>query len=151
MAVVGDQVHPYTTFYFTEVRSRARPEEFLNGYADFLVSDAYICYESLREEWSQGKRWACRHAHARRKFEELHYLGATKAASTALGYFQRLSAIEHQARALTNRERHQLRQDQSRPVLIQVKRWMNEQVWPLRPTRTTSTLARLVSKEPSKP
>ena len=97
------------------------------------MSDAYICYESLQAEWSQGKRWACCHGHARREFEELHHLGATKATSTALGYFQRLFAIEHEARMLSDAQRYQMRQEHSRPVLDQFKCWMDDQLEPLRP------------------
>ena len=62
-AVAGDASHPYTTFYFTEDRSRAGPEAFLDGFGGTLVSDAYVCYESLQQEWSQRQRWACCHAH----------------------------------------------------------------------------------------
>jgi transposase len=132
-AVVGDASHPYTTFYFTEDRSRAGPEAFLAGFDGFLMSDAYVCYESLQAEWSQGRRWACCHAHARRKFEELHYLGATQATSTALGYFQRLFSLEHQAETLSDQERHVFRQEHSRPVLLQFQRWLDEQLETLRP------------------
>lgn len=131
--VVGDAAHPYTTFYFTENRSRAGPEQFLANFHGVLVSDAYVCYESLQAEWSERMRWACCHAHARRKFEELHYLGATPKTSTALGYFQRLFAIEDSAREMTDDQRHALRQEQSRPVLIEFKAWMDSQLETLRP------------------
>jgi transposase len=132
-AVVGDAAHPYTTFYFTEDRSRAGPEQFLQPFAGILVSDACICYESLQSEWSAGKRWAWRHAHARRNFEELHYLGATEQTSTPLGYFQRLFAIEDAARTMTDAQRHEVRQAQSRPVLLAFKAWMDGQLRTLRP------------------
>jgi transposase len=132
-AVVGDAAHPYTTFYFTEDRSRAGPEKFLQGFAGVLVSDAYVCYESLQSEWSAGKHWACCHAHARRKFEELHFLGATEQTSTALGYFGRLFEIEDGARALTDAERQAIRQQHSRPLLTEFKAWMDGQLETLRP------------------
>lgn len=131
--VVGDAAHPYTTFYFTENRSRAGPERFLAGVKGVLVSDAYVCYESLQSEWSERMRWACCHAHARRKFEELHYLGPTLETSTALGYFQRLFAIEEQARTLSDEQRHEVRQQHSRPVLTEFKGWMDAQLETLRP------------------
>jgi transposase len=132
-AVVGDAAHPYTTFYFTEDRSRAGPEKFLRSFDGVLVSDAYVCYESLQREWSAGQRWACCHAHARRKFEELHYLGATEQTATALGYFRRLFEIENGARTTTDEERHAVRQEHSRPILTAFKDWMDGQLEVLRP------------------
>ena len=65
---VGDEEHPYNGFYFTVDRSRAGPEEILKDYRGVLVSDAYVCYESLQAEWSDRMRWACCHVHARRKY-----------------------------------------------------------------------------------
>jgi hypothetical protein len=132
-AVVGDSAHPYTTFHFTEDRTRAGPEKFLAGFEGVLLSDAYVGYESLQAEWSDRMQWACCHVHARRKFEELHDLGATTQTSTALGYFQRLFDIEDRARNLTHDARHELRQVESRPLLSKFKEWMDVQLEQLRP------------------
>ena len=132
-ALVGDQQHPYNVYYFTENRSRAGPEQFLNDYSGVLVSDAYVCYESLQSEWTERMAWACCHAHARRKFEEVHHLGATRQTSQALSYFQLLFGIEDQGRKLTSDERLLLRQKESRPVLQQFKTWMDEQLATMRP------------------
>ena len=132
-AVVGDAAHPYTTFHFTENRSRAGPEKFLSGFEGVLLSDAYVCYESLQAEWSDHMQWACCHAHARRKFEELHHLGATRQTSTALGYFQRLFDIEDRVRDLTDDARLAVRQAESRPLLSEFKDWMEGQLQRLRP------------------
>jgi len=41
-AVLGDQRFPYTTFSFTESRSRAGPARFFADFEGTLVSDAYI-------------------------------------------------------------------------------------------------------------
>ena len=46
-AVLGDRQRPYTTFYFTENRSRAGPDKFFANFHGILLSDAYIGYESL--------------------------------------------------------------------------------------------------------
>lgn len=70
-AVLGNSQHPYTTFSFTESRSRAGPAEFFADFEGTLVSDAYIGYELLNST-SQGRiRIAGCYAHARRKFELL--------------------------------------------------------------------------------
>jgi transposase len=132
-AVLGDRQRPFTTFSFTENRSRAGPAEFFADFDGVLVSDAYIGYEILGST-SQGRiRLAGCHAHARRKFEELHALGPTERTATALGYFQRLFDIEDELRELSDEERHAQRQLRSRPVLQEFKRWLDDQLETLRP------------------
>ncbi len=132
-AVLGNRQFPYTTFSFTENRSRAGPAEIFANFEGTLVSDAYIGYELL-ESNSQGRiRIAGCYAHARRKFEELHKLGPTKQTATAMGYFRRLFDIEDELRELSDAERHEQRQLRSRPVLEDFKRWMDEQLTTLRP------------------
>jgi len=132
-AILGDRQHPYTTFSFTESRARAGPAEFFADFGGTLVSDAYIGYEFL-QPYSQGRiLLAGCHAHARRKFEELHALGPTERTATAMGYFQRLFDIEDELRDVSDEVRHQQRQLRSRPLLTEFKRWMNEQLETLRP------------------
>jgi len=132
-AILGDKQHPYTTFSFTESRARAGPAEFFADFRGTLVSDAYIGYEFLHPH-SQGRiLLAGCHAHARRKFEELHSLGPTERTATAMGYFQRLFDIEDELRDVSDEARHQQRQLRSRPLLMDFKRWMDEQLETLRP------------------
>jgi transposase len=132
-AILGDRQHPYTTFSFTESRARAGPAEFFADFEGILVSDAYIGYEFLHPH-SQGRiLLAGCHAHARRKFEELHALGPTERTATAMGYFQRLFDIEDELRDVSDEARHEQRQLRSRPLLAEFKRWMDEQLETLRP------------------
>jgi len=132
-AVLGIVRYPYTTYYYTSDRSRAGPDEIFADFSGTLVSDAYICYERLNQATQGRIRMACCHVHARRKFEELHKLGATEATSTALGYFHRLFAIEDQLRPLSAEERHYYRQLHARPVMEQFKTWLDEKLLTLRP------------------
>lgn len=132
-AVLGGQEHPYTTFYFTEDRSRAGPDRFLSPVSGYLLSDAYVGYTSLANELPGRILLAACFAHARRKFEELHHLGATEETSTALGFFQRLYDIEDELRELADEQRHEARQLRSRPVLASFKKWLDLQLQRLRP------------------
>lgn len=132
-AILGDKQHPYTTFSFTESRARAGPAEFFADFSGTLVSDAYTGYEYLAP-LTQGRiQLAGCHAHARRKFEELHNLGPTEATSRAMGYFQRLFDIEDELRELSDESRHEQRQLRSRPLLAEFKCWMDKQLETLRP------------------
>jgi transposase len=132
-AVLGGEQYPYTTFSFTEDRSRAGPAEFFADFSGILVSDAYTGYEFLPSHTQGRIRLAGCYAHARRKFEELHVLGPTTSTATAMGYFQRLFAIEDELRELSDEDRHEQRQLRSRPLLAEFKRWLDEQLETLRP------------------
>jgi len=139
-AILGDPQHPYTTFSFTESRARAGPIEFFAGFNGTLVCDAYVGYECL-VPYTEGRiQLAGCHAHARRKFEELHALGVTEATDhrcaavpAAMGYFQRLFDLEDEFRELSDESRHAARQLRSRPLLMEFKGWMDKQLETLRP------------------
>ncbi len=132
-AILGDQQQPYTTFYFTEDRSRAGPDQFFANFSGTLVADAYIAYELLSAE-SQGRiRLAGCHVHARRKFEALHQLGPTTRTSTAMGYFQRLLDLEDEWLSLADEERYEQRQRRAAPLLAEFKSWLDELAENLRP------------------
>ena len=132
-AVLGDSRYPFTTFYFRPDRSRAGPDQIFADFEGVLLSDAYVCYESLRDDSNGRIRLAGCHAHARRKFEELHHLGPTEKTATALGYFQRLFLIEEELNGLSCDDRHAERQQRSRPLLWEFKRWMDQQLEGLTP------------------
>jgi transposase len=132
-AVLGEVSAPYTTFYFTEDRSRAGPLQWFADYGGYLVSDAYIVYELLGEKSLGRIQLAGCYVHARRKFESLHVLGPTLATSKALGYFQRLLDLEDQYRDLSTDERLRQRHLHSRPLLEEMKAWFDEQLTMLRP------------------
>lgn len=132
-AVLGDRRHPYTTFSFTESRARAGPTEFFADFEGILVSDAYIGYECLNLRTQGRIQIAGCHAHARRKFEELHALGPTEQTTTAMRYFGQLFDIEDELRELSDEPRHEQRQLRSRPLLEEFKHWMDDQLATLRP------------------
>jgi transposase len=132
-AVLGGEQYPYTTFSFTESRARAGPAEFFADFSGVLVSDAYTGYEFLPPHTHGRIRLAGCYVHARRKFEELHVLGPTKATATAMGYFQRLFDIEDELRELSNEKRHEQRQLRSRPLVAEFKGWLDKQLEMLRP------------------
>ena len=65
-------------------------------------------------------------AHARRKFFDS--VGSSKrTAEEALPKIENLYAIERKAAEATPKERHTVRQEKSRPVLEQFKKWLDNQ------------------------
>jgi transposase len=122
---VGDRGHPYDCFYFTVDRARAGPEAFLSGFRGYLQSDAYVCYERIALESEEILKVGC-WAHARRKFEEVHFTAASVRTHTAMGYFGRLYDIEDRARPLSDGERYELRQQEVRPIVSSFHEWLRE-------------------------
>jgi transposase len=125
-STVGDRGHPYDCFYFTLSRARAGPANFLVGFQGYLQSDAYICYERIALAREGILNVAC-WAHARRKFEEVHFTGPSVRTHTAMGYFQRLYDIEDRARTFNDGERHGLRQEEARPLVTNFHEWLLDQ------------------------
>lgn len=122
---VGDRGHPYDCFYFRADRARAGPEELLSSFQGYLQSDAYICYERIALSHEEIVKVAC-WAHARRKFEEVHFTGPTTRTSTAMGYFQRIYDVEDRARDLSDQQRYELRQLEAKPLVTSFHQWLHE-------------------------
>src|SRR4051794_14149114 len=123
---IGDRAHPYTTFHYTDSRSRDGPAEFLKGYKGYLQTDAYASYESVVKA-SAGKIIAvgC-WAHVRREFfdarhnqpREVHY---------ALGLIAQLYDVDDEVRGRSDPERLAARQERSVPVLKRLEAYLREQ------------------------
>jgi transposase len=122
---IGDDDHPYDCFYFTVDRTRDGPEKFLSGYRGYLQSDAYICYEIISAAHEEILKVGC-WAHARRKFEEVHFTAPSERTRTALRYFQRLYEIEGRGGVLDEAQRYALRQRESKPIVTEFYRWLME-------------------------
>jgi transposase len=122
---IGDRGHPYTTFHYTDSRSRDGPAKFLKGFVGYLQTDAYASYESVVNE-SAGKIIAvgC-WAHVRREFfdarhnqpREVHYV---------LGLIAQLYDVEDEVRGRSDAERLAARQERSLPVLKRLGEYLRE-------------------------
>ena len=123
---IGDRAHPYTTFHYTDSRSRDGPAEFLKGFVGYLQTDAYASYESVVNA-SAGKIIAvgC-WAHVPRDFfdarqnqpREVHYV---------LGLIAQLYDVEDEVRGRSDQERLAARQERSLPVLKRLEEYLREQ------------------------
>lgn len=125
----GDRSSKRIILYdYQKSRAARHAKNFLKGYSGYLQTDGYAAYGGLDEV----RHMACM-AHARRKFKEAldaapdsAALGSTKS-SEALKMFRRLYAVEKQASNLSNEERHQKRQEASKPVLDKFHAWLIEE------------------------
>lgn len=110
-------------FDYREGRGREGPAECLQSFQGHLQTDGYAVYENYQKK--AGITLLHCMAHARRKFDEA--LGNDrKLAEYALTEFQKLYTIERKAREenMSWGSRQSLRQQQSIPVLNELKAWM---------------------------
>ncbi len=113
-------------FDYREGRGREGPNDILKDYKGYLQTDGYAAYEDFDKR--AGITLIHCMAHARRKFSDA--LENDKArAEYVLSMFQKLYAIERTIKdeKLDAEAILQLRQQQTVPVLKQLKEWMTEE------------------------
>ena len=115
---VGDDAHPYNVFDFTPNRGRDGPKYFLKDYNQVLLADGYGGYNGVVA--GNGIVRAGCWAHLRRKIIDAEKT-APEIAREAVAMVRSLYAVEKQAREAGVKERLQLRQEQSKPVLTQLR------------------------------
>jgi len=136
---LGDADYPYVVFDFTVDYTADGPEEFLKGYRGYLQADALAQYECL---YGPDKvLHVCCLAHARRKFVTASQ-AEDSGAEVALTLIAQLYTIERELppllppsdnlleqeqRRQREEQRRQRRQEQAKPVLAQLKQWLDEQ------------------------
>ena len=116
----GDDEHPDNVFEFTLNRSRNGPAQFLTGYNQVLLADAYGGYEGICLEGGMTRAgcWS----HGRRKVIDSRALMPT-IGDAALELIGRLFAIERQAdqQKLSADDRLTLRKEHSSPVIEELR------------------------------
>src|SRR6266853_4068542 len=130
---VGDEANPYNVFDFTLNRGREGPKEFLKDYTEVLLADAYGGYNGV-VAGNAIRRAGC-WSHARRKFVEAEK-SAPEIAREAVDLIGQLFALEKQAKDVSVAERLALRQTQTVPVLVELRRKLltwKEQLLPKHP------------------
>lgn len=120
---------PAVLFHYSASRSQAVPTQQLHDYRGALMVDGYEGYQAVCDE-NSIVRLGCR-AHARRKFIEAKNQqpkGKTGKADQALSLIQKLYNTERQAldQQLNAEQRHQLRQQQAKPIIDKLKQWLDK-------------------------
>jgi len=127
-AYVGDADHPYTVYDYTANRSRAGPDEFLKGFRGYLQADAYSGYDEIYKDAARGVTEVACWAHARRKFFEAQSSDLMRS-MVVLAYVHLLYEVECEARqkSLKTEERRALRQARSKPILGDLKAYLERE------------------------
>lgn len=114
-------------FDYDASRAGRVPVRLLGDYAGRLVTDGYEGYADVvrRNGLTHAGCWA----HARRKFVEAQKVqpkGKTGKADWALNQIRKLYAVEKQAKALEPEARQALREQKSRPLIDQLRAWLDK-------------------------
>jgi len=130
---VGDQNYPYNVFDFTLNRGRDGPRYFLKDYRQVLLADAYGGYNGVvaGNEITRAGCWA----HMKRKVIDAEK-SAPEIAQEAVERVRALYAVERQSKDASVEERLNLRQQQSAPLLAQLRERLliwKEQLLPKHP------------------
>src|SRR5215475_1910077 len=120
---------PAAVFFYSRDRTGEHPERHLAGYAGPMQADAYAGFNRLYV----GSRKpgpiieaAC-WAHGRRKFFDLARLSKAPIAAEAVKRIDVLFAIEREINGFMPQERLCVRQERSRPLVIELQTWLREQ------------------------
>ena len=120
---------PAAVFFYSRDRGGEHPEQHLVGYAGLMQADAYAGFTKLYAANRKAGpiiEAAC-WAHARRKFFDLARLSKAPIATEAVKRIDVLFAIEREINGVIPQERLRVRQERSRPLIIELQTWLREQ------------------------
>ncbi|TBN43371.1 IS66 family transposase [Pseudomonas sp. BGI-2] len=123
----GPPESPVILFDYTTSRAQEVPLRLLGDYRGYLMTDDYAGYNALSAQ-PGIERLACM-AHVRRKFvdaQKVQPKGKTGRADAALTMINKLYGIERVLKEMTDEQRFAGRQEQSLPVLTQLKSWLEK-------------------------
>ena len=119
----GEQVAPAVWFAYSEDRKGEHPHQHLKNFVGALQADAYAGFHHLYgNHIYEAACWA----HARRKFHEIHVVHASQTTTEALARIGALYAIEDEIRGKPTDLRLSIRQSRARPLLDELRTWMEK-------------------------
>lgn len=119
----GEQTAPAVWFAYSADRKGEHPRHHLKTFKGALQADAYAGFHHLYgEDIYEAACWA----HSRRKFHEIHVVHASPTTTEALNRIGALYAIEDEIRGKPADLRLSIRQTRSRPLLDDLRRWMEK-------------------------
>ena len=108
-------------YYYSPDRKGTHPADHLANFSGVMHADGYGGYKKLYG--NQIVEAACM-AHVRRKFHDVIKLKPSPTAEEALVRIGALYDIEERIRGLTAKERCDLRQEHAKPILMDLKVWI---------------------------
>jgi transposase len=119
----GDTTPPAVWFSYSPDRKGEHPQAHLASFNGVLQADAYAGFNAVYET-GRVVEAAC-WAHARRKFYDLHAARPTALTTEALRRIGELYGIEESIRGKPPDARRAARQQQAKPLLDDLERWLH--------------------------
>ena len=145
----GPPDQPVVLYDYDPGRGAGVPKRLLAGFTGYLQTDGYDGYNAVVAV--NGLTHVGCMAHARRKFSEaVKAQGKNKKRGKAhrgLALIQKLYRVEKQARRLTSDERYTRRQQQARPVLDDLRSWLDDTLPLVPPTSATGKALNYLHRE----
>ena len=145
----GPPARPVVLYDYDPGRSAQVPKRLLEGFKGYLQTDGYDGYNAVVA--ANGLVHVGCMAHARRRFSD-----AVKAqgrnrkrgkAHRGLTLIRKLYLIERQARKLTAQERYERRQKHSKPILDEIRSWLDDALPQVAPSSATGKALSYLYKE----
>jgi transposase len=153
----GTEDQPLLLYDYDPSRSGEVPKRLLEGFQGYLQTDGYEGYTAI------GSMGGVIHvgcwAHARRKFDEAlraqgknQKKGAKRSkkqskAEQGLRYIGALYRVERETATMSTEERHRIRHERSRPIVEQIRDWLDESVGSVPPKSLTGKALGYLDKQ----
>ena len=135
----GPPARPVVLYDYDPGRSAQVPKRLLEGFKGYLQTDGYDGYNAVVA--ANGLAHVGCMAHARRRFSDAVKAQGTNTkrgkAHRGLALIRKLYRIERQAHKLTAPERYERRQKHSKPVLDEVRSWLDDALPQVAPSSAT--------------
>jgi transposase len=120
----GEVTAPAVWFAYSEDRKGEHPRTHLKNFKGALQADAYAGFHHLYEggEIYEVACWA----HARRKFHDIHVVHASPITTEAINRIGALYGIEEEVRGKPIALRREIRQTRAKPLLDDMRNWMEK-------------------------
>jgi hypothetical protein len=148
----GPPQKPIVLYHYDPGRGAEVAKRLLEGFSGYLQTDGYAGYHAAVAV--HGLTPVGCMAHARRKFmEAVKAQGRNKKRGKAhrgLTLIQKLYRIEKRARQLSPEDRYQQRQQQAKPLLDEIRAWLDQVLPQVPPTSATGKALHYLHNEWSK-
>ncbi len=136
----GEETAPAVWFAYSEDRKGEHPRAHLKNFKGALQADAYSGFHHLYDGGAiyEVACWA----HSRRKFYEIHAAHPSPTTTVALDRIGALYGIEEEIRGKPVEIRRQVRQSRARPLLEDLRTWMEKSLRQLSPKSETAAAIR---------
>ena len=152
----GEEKTPLLLYDYDPSRSGEVPKKLLEGFTGYLQTDGYEGYNAVVS--ANGLTHVGCWAHAQRKFDEAlktqkkskkKAKRSTKESKALQGlrFIQRLYRVERKIADEPPEERHRIRQECSKPILVEIREWLNVSVGAVPPQSLTGKALGYLDKQ----